>query len=73
MTPVQALERVVHCLDRAHETGFKTKGFVRALEVVRATPPEELVARSQAGTLTDLGYTVEIRAPHQLDVTVEAL
>jgi putative hydrolase len=54
MTPVQALERVVHCLDRAHETGFKTKAFVRALEVVRATPPEELVARSAAGTLTDL-------------------
>ena len=35
MTPVEALERVVHCLDRAHETGFKTKAFVRALEVVR--------------------------------------
>jgi len=54
MTPVEALERVVHCLDRAHETGFKTKAFVRALEVVRATPPDELVARSEAGTLTDL-------------------
>src|SRR4051795_6930395 len=54
MTPVQALERVVHCLDRAHETGFKTKAFVRALEVVRATPPDELVTRSEAGTLTDL-------------------
>ena len=38
MTPVEALERVVHCLDRAHETGFKTKAFVRALDVVRATP-----------------------------------
>src|SRR4051794_9693864 len=54
MTPVEALERVVHCLDRAHDTGFKTKAFVRALEVVRATPPDELVARSEAGTLTDL-------------------
>jgi putative hydrolase len=54
MTPVEALERVVHCLDRAHETGFKTRAFVRALEVVRSTPPEELVARSEAGTLTDL-------------------
>ena len=54
MTPVEALERVVHCLDRAHETGFKTRAFVRALEVVRSTPPEELVARSAAGTLTDL-------------------
>ena len=54
MTPVEALERVVHCLDRAHETGFKTKAFVRALEVVRATPPDELVERAAAGTLTEL-------------------
>ena len=54
MTPVEALERVVHCLDRAHETGFKTKAFVRALEVVRATPPDELAERATAGTLTKL-------------------
>lgn len=54
MTPVEALERVVHCLDRAHDTGFKTKAFVRALEIVRATPPDELEARAAAGTLTDL-------------------
>jgi len=54
VTPVDALERVVHCLDRAHDTGFKAKAFVRALEVVRALPPNELVARSAAGTLTEL-------------------
>jgi putative hydrolase len=54
MTPVEALERVVHYLDRAHETGFKTKAFVRALEVVRATPEHELVTRAKEGTLTDL-------------------
>ncbi|MEA3185081.1 MAG: putative hydrolase [Ilumatobacteraceae bacterium] len=54
MTPVEALERVVHCLDRAHETGFKTKAFVRALEVVRATPPEELAERAASSTLTKL-------------------
>ena len=47
MTPVEALERVVHCLDRAHETGFKTKAFVRALDVVRSTPPEEIAERAQ--------------------------
>ena len=46
MTPVEALERVVHCLDRAHETGFKTKAFVRALDVVRNTPAEEIAART---------------------------
>ena len=54
MTPVEALERVVHCLDRAHDTGFKTKAFVRALEIVRATPPDELEARAAVGTLKDL-------------------
>jgi putative hydrolase len=54
MTPVEALERVVHCLDRAHETGFKTKAFVRALDVVRHTPPDELADRARAGTLTEL-------------------
>ncbi len=54
MTPVEALERVVHFLDRAHDTGFKTKAFVRALEVVRATPPDELEARAAAGTLKEL-------------------
>jgi len=54
MTPVEALERIVHCLDRAHETGFKTRAYVRALDTVRNTPPDELAARSEAGTLTDL-------------------
>ena len=54
MSPVDALERVVHCLDRAHDTGFKTKAFVRALDVVRAIPPDELEARAAAGTLTEL-------------------
>lgn len=54
MTPVEALERVVHCLDRAHETGFKTKAFVRALEVVRATPVEELERLARRDELTTL-------------------
>jgi putative hydrolase len=45
---------VVHCLDRAHDTGFKSKAFVRALEVARSLPPDELVVRANAGTLTDL-------------------
>lgn len=54
VTPVQALERVVHCLDRAHEGGFKTKAFVRALEVARAVPADELAERAGNDTLTDL-------------------
>ncbi len=54
MTPVEALQRIVHCLDRAHETGFKTKAWVRALDVARTTDPAELEARAKAGTLTEL-------------------
>ncbi|MEI7547836.1 MAG: PHP domain-containing protein [Actinomycetota bacterium] len=54
MTPVAALERVVHCLDRSHDTGFKAKAFVRALDVVRALPADEVEQRAAAGTLTDL-------------------
>ena len=54
MTPVAALERVVHCLDRAHDTGFKAKAFVRALDVVRGLPAEEVAARAAAHTLTEL-------------------
>lgn len=46
--------RVVHCLDRARESGFRTKAFVRALDVVRATDPDELALRAERGTLTGL-------------------
>ena len=54
MTPEAALDRVVHCLDRAHDNGFKAKAFHRARDVVRATDPAELSERAAAGTLTKL-------------------
>lgn len=54
MTPEQALLRVVHCLDRMHDKGFRAKAFVRALDVVRSTPADELAARAADETLTDL-------------------
>ena len=54
MTPEAALLRAIHCLDRAHESGFKTKAFVRALDVVRNTPADEIEARAANDTLTDL-------------------
>jgi putative hydrolase len=54
VTPEQALLRVVHCLDRVHDTGFRTKAFVRALDVVRNTAGDELAERAEAGTLTEL-------------------
>jgi putative hydrolase len=54
MTPEAALLRVIHCLDRAHEGGFKTKAFVRALDVVRNTDPVELAERARDERLTEL-------------------
>lgn len=54
MSPIAALERVVHCLDRVHDTGFKAKAFVRALDVVRSTDPDELLERARTGRLDDL-------------------
>ena len=54
MTPVAALERVIHCLDRAQETGFKTKAFLRALQTIRATAPAEIERRAKDATLTGL-------------------
>ena len=54
MTPEQALLRVIHCLDRAHDKGFKAKAFARALDVVRSTPADEIADRARRDTLTDL-------------------
>jgi putative hydrolase len=54
VTPVAALERVMHCLDRAHDSGFKAKAFARALEVIRSLPPEEVERRAANSTLTEL-------------------
>ena len=55
MTPEQALLRVIHCLDRALASPFKTKAFVRALDVVRSTDPIELAERaSDDQRLTEL-------------------
>lgn len=54
MEPEAALSRIVHCLDRAGEGGFRTAAFVRALDVVRTTPVDELERRAAAGTLTGL-------------------
>jgi putative hydrolase len=54
VTPTEALDRVVHYLDRAHEGGFKAKAFVRARDVVRNTDPAEIERRAARRTLTEL-------------------
>ena len=54
LTPEQALLRVIHCLDRALASPFKTKAFVRALDVVRSSDPVELAERARDERLTEL-------------------
>jgi len=54
MTPEAALDRVMHCLDRAHEGGFRSKAFQRARDVVRNTDPAEIAERAANGTLKKL-------------------
>jgi putative hydrolase len=54
MTPEEALARIVHCLDRAHVGGFKTKAWSGALARVRETDPAELAALAAKGDLKDL-------------------
>jgi putative hydrolase len=54
MDPTVALERAIHCLDRAHEGGFKTKAFIRALTVVQTTNADEISERAAHSTLTEL-------------------
>jgi len=54
VTPEEALVRIVHCLDRAHVGGFKTKAWTGALARVRQTDPDELARLAAAGDLTDL-------------------
>ncbi|HWL42406.1 MAG TPA: PHP domain-containing protein [Ilumatobacter sp.] len=54
LAPAEALARVLHCLDRALASPYKTAAFSRALAVVRATDPVELAERARDGCLTDL-------------------
>ena len=54
MTPEAALDRVMHCLDRAHDKGFRAKAFQRARDVVRNTDPSEIEERAASGTLKKL-------------------
>jgi len=54
MSPEAALSRVVHCLDRGLASPYKTRAFVRALDVVRTIDPVELAERARDRRLTDL-------------------
>ena len=54
MEPAQALERIAYLLDRAREKPYRARAYLRAAEVVKALPPEELLARIGTRTLEAL-------------------
>src|SRR4028119_722051 len=54
VSPIAALERVMHLLDRSHEGGFRSKAFFGALLTAREVGDDELRRRAEAKTLTEL-------------------
>ncbi|MGI9605436.1 MAG: PHP domain-containing protein [Acidimicrobiales bacterium] len=54
MEPSDALRRAIYYLDRELAPSSKVRAFQNALSVVNELAPEELVARAQSDTLTEL-------------------
>lgn len=52
--PATDLRSIAFCLERALEPSYRVKAFRTAAAVVDRTPPDELRARSDRGTLTEL-------------------
>ncbi len=54
MTPVEAFERIIHCLDRGMQSGFRVKAFVGALESIREMSDGDLRRLAAARRLEDV-------------------
>lgn len=54
MTPVEAFERIIHCLDRGMQSGFRVKAFVGAIESIREMSDDDLRRLATARRLEDV-------------------
>ncbi|GLY05154.1 MULTISPECIES: PHP domain-containing protein [Actinoplanes] len=60
--PVADLRRIAFLLERANEATYRVRAFRSAAATVAATPPEDLRARAEAGTLAKLPGVGDVTA-----------
>jgi len=62
LPPAEVLRRIGYLLERAREPSYRVQAFRRAAEVIDALAPDDLIARTLAGTLQELPGVGEVIA-----------